>query len=219
METKYKIGLGINYWDDPQGLLRILYNSYDNVYVIYLIDGRYVGRNDIEEHLPTLAEEIAKQYPKIHYVKIHDSKQIEKRNKYFELAEKDNIDFLIVLDSDEYLEFYPELEDSLNKAMDMKWRCFPCAESWKDVVEETPRPRLFKKPFVYRHRQNPNGMISHGSIWDKDGKDVIPEMYGWCSVYGERKSIPGLKLIQDKIFRTKKRVDLDYLYYENNPLR
>jgi len=219
MQSKYKLGIGINYWDDPQGLLRILYKGDDSIHTIYVIDGRYSGRDDIEEHEPTLGEQICKQWNKVHYVKMHNAKQIEKRNKYWELAEKDNLDFLIVLDSDEYLEFYPEFEKSLDLAMEMKWRCFPCAESWKEVVEETPRPRLFKKPFNYRHIENKQGMISHGGVFDPDGKDVIPEMYGWCSVYGERKSIPGLKMIQDKSFRSKKRVDADYLYYENNPLR
>ena len=221
MKTKYKISIGYNYWDDPQGLLKMLEypEFYETIHTLYLIDGRYAGRDDIEEHNPDLAQNISKSFDKIHYVKMYNVKQIEKRNKYLELAERDNMDFLIVLDSDEYIEFTPELDQSLDTAMTMKARCFPCAESWINVPYFSPRPRLLKKPFDCRYKENPNGMISHGGIWDKNGKDILPEMYEWMSVYGERFSVPGIKLFQDKTYRSKKRVDADYLYFENNPLR
>lgn len=194
-------------------------NFYDVVHTIYLIDGRYAGRDDTEEHDSNIAQTISKKFTKINYVKMYNVKQIDKRNKYLELAERDNIDFLIILDSDEYIEFTEELDNSLDIANTMKARCFPCAESWVDVPYFSPRPRLLKKPFNCRYKENPNGMISHGGVWDENGKDILPEMYEWMSVYGERFSVPGIKLFQDKIFRSKKRVDADYLYFENNPLR
>jgi len=38
----FKVALGINYWDDPEGLRQILESKiYDYVDKIYLIDGRY----------------------------------------------------------------------------------------------------------------------------------------------------------------------------------
>jgi hypothetical protein len=222
MVNKYKIGVGINYWDDPYGLINLLETPkfLDIINIIYLIDGKYKGRDDSEEYDNNLTQTIVKKYNnKIYYIKKYNVTQIEKRNIYWELAEKDNLDLMFVLDSDEYIEFKDGYEEQLDRVMEFDAQCFPITESWEDISVETPRPRLFKKPFNFRHKINTNGMISHGSLWNEQGREIINDIYRWFSVNGERLGVPKLNLIQTKRFRSKKRVDADYVYYANNPLR
>ena len=80
------------------------------------------------------------------------------------------------------------------------------------------RPRLFKAPFDYRHRQStkPN-TISHGSLW-RDGQqgDIIAEMYAWFIDHPQNKQggVPGFEMGHDKQFRSKERVIRDRIYYD-----
>jgi len=157
---KYKIGIGINYWDDPKGLIRILQcEAYNICEVVYLIDGKYKGREDEEEYtvdIPTLL----KNFPKIHYVKMRDKIQIEKRNRYLELAEQDDLDFLIVCDSDHVLEVDDSLEGELDRVMEYdKCRIFPI-DFIDGIQVRTKIIKLLKKPFDYRHRQNTGPNLS-----------------------------------------------------------
>lgn len=221
---KYKIGVGINYWDDPKGLLTILEapNFYENIFAIYLIDGRYSGREDKEENNPHLAQAIAREYPKIHYVKMYNVTQIEKRNKYWELAEKDDLDFMIVLDSDETCLFGENLNDSLEMCMKYPSQCFPLKQNHVQEVD-MPRPRLFKKPFNFRHREHSGPNISHGSLWTDYGlgnQEIIQTMYKFSKIdKNTPEYVPSIYLTHDKKFRTKRRVDMDYKFYEENPNR
>lgn len=216
----YKISVGCNFYDDPFGLQRLLNHGglYDFIHTIYLIDGRYANRKDEPEHDPAFVEEIIKRYDKIHYVKMFDYKQIEKRNKYWELAQEHNPDFMLVLDSDEYITLDPDkFTESLTICKNRPERCFPLWQYHPQVME-MPRPRLFKGPFDYRHVQNKD-MISHGTLYDPNGKDVIPEMYGWFKDHEKRTGVPGIQIYHDKEFRSESRIIKDRLYYDRNPTR
>jgi hypothetical protein len=211
----FKLGVGINFYDDPFGLQRILNNKdfYDLVHTFYLIDGRYAQRSDQPEHDPALVDAIIKQYEKIHYVKMFDYKQIEKRNKYWELAQEHGMDFLIVLDSDEYIWIDPDkFKDTLEICNKRKARCYPIKQDHPQVIE-MPRPRLFKSPFDYRHKQSET-TISHGSLYDPDGKEVINEMYEWFKDHEKRTGVDGIKIYHDKTFRTESRIIKDRIYYD-----
>jgi len=223
MAMKYKLGVGINYWDDPKGLLTLLEapNFLNQVYVVYIIDGRYTGRSDFEENNPYLGKEIASGYPKVHYICMFNVKQIDKRNKYWELAEKDQLDFMIVLDSDETCIFGEGLNQSLDECMKYDSQCFPLNQDHVQVTKMA-RPRLFKKPFTFRHKEHKGPNISHGSLWDGWGKgkqEIINQMYRYHTDPNTPKTVPGILLTHDKEYRTKARLDADYEFYENNPTR
>jgi len=219
---KYRIGIGINYWDDPQGLLRILHSElYDIVDTVYLIDGRYKGRHDDEINPISNISLMIEEYPKIHYVKMRDVIQIDKRNRYFELAEQDDLDFLLICDSDQYYIINGQFINGLDMCWDFKEsRVFPV--SYLNGQVEMKAPRLYKQPFDYRHKQNEGPNISHGSVYDKYGKGSIKitgQYTHWMDKYGVKYYVNGIRLVHDKSLRTKKRVDWDYVYFSNNPTR
>jgi len=211
----FRVCVGCNFFDDPYGLKRLLDMGglYDFIHTFFIIDGRYAQRDDEPEHDPAFVESIVKQYRKIHFVKMFNSKQIEKRNKYWELAEEYDMDFLIVMDSDEYAIIDA---DKLNKSLEIcstrPASCFPIWEDHPQVIT-MPRPRLFKKPFDFRHKESQT-TISHGSLYRGD-KEIINEMYEWFKDHPKRTGIPGIKLYHDKTYRTKDRIIKDRIYYDN----
>lgn len=216
-----KVAVGINYYDDLHGLLYSFEAKpgfYDKVDKIYLIDGRYKDRDDMPEYNPAEMDYISGKYRKVHYVQMFNRTQIEKRNRYIEMAEKDDMDFLIVLDSDEWL----HIRDIgvLHRVLDRPEQCFPIMQT-HEVIGTQPRPRLFKKPFDFRHRENKSG-ISHGSLYSEYGKgniEIINQMYAWYKDHDKGTGIPGFEMFHDKQFRSKKRVIADRIYYDENPNR
>lgn len=217
----------INYWDDPLGLMRLLQSlPLGIIYRIYIIDGSYEGRTDESRFKQDMTEAIIHSIPNIHYVKMFGSKQIDKRNKYWELAEKDEADWAIVIDSDEYVECNPDMfERYLLKLKEdfPKPQCFPLRGN--NLGHFQAVPRLFCKPFNFRHIQQ-KGKISHGSLYNPEGKEIIQDMYVYYEYMRKNKgfdlessTIPFFKLIHDKELRTKERVDADYVYYNDTPER
>lgn len=220
--SKYKVAVGINYYDDPKGLIRILSDEtlYDYVSTFYVIDGRYAQRYDLPENDPDFTLDLKSIYSKMHLVQMSNVTQIEKRNTYFDLAVENNEDFLIVCDSDEFIRIDPDtLDSSLRTTMDRQARCYPILQ-YMDGVTNQPRPRLFKAPFNYRHIDSQRDCISHGSLWDENGKEVIAEMYYWFQDHPKRDKnggltgIPGIAMWHDKEYRSRERVIADRVYYD-----
>ena len=219
--SKYKVAVGINYYDDPRGLVRILSDEtvYDYISTFYVIDGRYKDRFDLPENDPEFTLDLKSIYSKMHLVQMSNVTQIEKRNVYFELAEENNEDFLIVCDSDEFIRIDPDtLNSSLRTIMDRESRCYPILQYMEGVTNQ-PRPRLFKAPFDYKHIDSQRDCISHGSLWDENGKEVIGEMYNWFKDHPKRDEhgltgIPGIAMWHDKEYRSRERVIADRIYYD-----
>ena len=219
--SKYKVAVGINYYDDPKGLIRILSDEtlYDYVSTFYVIDGRYAQRYDLPENDPDFTLDLKSIYSKMHLVQMSNVTQIEKRNTYFDLAVENNEDFLIVCDSDEFIRIDPDtFNSSLLTIMDRQARCYPILQ-YMDGVTNQPRPRLFKAPFNYRHIDSQRDCISHGSLWDENGKEVIAEMYYWFQDHPKRDEngltgIPGIAMWHDKEYRSRERVIADRIYYD-----
>jgi len=216
-----KIAVGINYYDDLHGLVYGLGAKpgyYDKVDKIYLINGRYEGREDLPEYNPDELDKIVEAYPKIELINMHGVKQIDKRNTYWDCAEMDGMDWMIVLDSDEWLHITDTA--TLRSVKERPEQCFPIVQHMEEVMTQS-RPRLFKAPFNFRHRQNTseNG-ISHGSLYDTYGegdRDVIHEMYCWYLDHKDNKhgGVPGFEMWHDKQFRSRERVIADRVYYDN----
>ena len=223
-ENIFKVGIGINYWDDVEGLLRILTNDdvYDFVDKIFVIDGRYEGRKDEPKCHPTYLKDLLGIYSKLEVYDMDNRKQIDKRNLYWHLANISKMDYMIVLDSDEYLQIEPKtLNRTLRTLIDKPEQCYPILQHMEGVVSAS-RPRLFKAPFNFGHIQStkPN-TISHGSLYTPEGVELINQMYKWFdnnpqfSVNdNEQGGIPGIKMFHDKTFRSRDRVIADRVYYD-----
>lgn len=228
----FNVAVGINYYDDPKGLIKILTEktTYDYIYKFYIIDGKYKGREDLPENDTSFVRELCEMYPKIHLVEMQDATQIEKRNTYWDLAEADDVDFMIVLDSDEYMKINPDIfECSLRTTLARDAKCYPVKQHQQDIFTSS-RPRLFKSPFTFRHRENRNGNgISHGSLYENYGesdKEIIQQMYAWFMDHPKREKdsdnqtgLAGIEMWHDKGFRSKERVIADRVYYDNTPNR
>jgi hypothetical protein len=220
-DNGYKIAVGINYYDDLKGLMFGLDAKpgyYDKVDKIYLIDGKYEGRTDPREYDHEAALRAIAKYPKVEVIDMDGRKQIDKRNMYLNAAEVDGMDFLIVLDSDEWLEITDTSVLHALKKRDSL--CFPIASHMAEIYSQA-RPRLFKAPFTYRHRQSttPN-TISHGSLYLEYGlsteDEVINQMYRWFVDHpnDKRGGVRGFSIHHDKQFRTEDRVIRDRIYYD-----
>jgi hypothetical protein len=212
--TQYQIAVAINYWDDPKGLIKILTNDkvYDYVAKFYVIDGRYEGRNDEPESHPDYLIDLEKIYSKIHVVNMDGKK---KRNMYWKLAQAHKMDYVIVCDSDEYIDFdVPKLESSLRTIDERPEKCYPVMQHMEGITTMS-RPRLFKAPFTFRHLQSEKeNTISHGSLYDKDDTEIINQMYMWFKDHPKRQVNS-----DNQSFRSKERVIADRVYYDETPDR
>ena len=227
--SDFKVGIGINYWDDPDGLIRILEqpNVYEYIDKIYLIDGRYNGRDDNPVYGDDPVDYIIKGHRKVQLTRLYNVNQITKRNAYWERAEEDGLDYLVVLDSDEYININPNILNlSLRNLERRKEQCYPIMEHIIDVTDVV-RPRLFKAPFNFRHIQNkPDAGISHGQLFNDYGYgkvEIINQMYAWYKDHPKTKpgsrnqnGIVGIEMWSDRKYRSRKRVIADRVYYDEN---
>lgn len=222
----YRVGVAINSFDDPKGLIKILTNDrlYDYIDTFFIFEGRYKERYDPYLNNPDFIYDIKSIYRKIHLRVSQEYSQIEKRNWYWEQAEKANLDFMIVCDTDEYIDINPDVfESSLRIIMDRPEKCYPIQTFMQDITAMS-RPRLFKAPFTFRHRENRQGNgISHGSLYEEYGEsdsEVINQMYAWFKDHEKRDSkgnqtgVPGITMWHDKQYRTKERIIADRVYYD-----
>ena len=223
--NKFKVAVGINCWDDPKGLLKAFDQEhyFDCIDTTFVIEGRYTGRFDKPEYDEEIIQAICSKY-NVHYERWSDCLQIDKRNRYLKLTEEEGYDFLIVMDSDEWIEF-PEGKEKFYTSLLECWnfdsQCFPINASQMEIMT-TARPRLFKAPFTYRHRIHEGANISHGSLWNRYGKgnlELIQQMYRWTLMNRRNEGIPGVMMYHDKSYRTLERVKADAVYFCNNPNR
>jgi len=227
--SDFKVGVGINYWDDQDGLVKILTDDtvYDYVDKFFIIDGRYDGRKDSPVGHPAFLADLKSIYSKIEVIDMDGFKQIYKRNRYWEMANLFEMDYMIVCDSDEYIKINPEvLNHSLRKIQDRPEQCYPVEQVMEGVMTMT-RPRLFKAPFDFGHvESDKDNTISHGSLYNGDGVEIINQQYEWfkdhpkCQINSENQAgVPGIELYHDKTYRTRERVIADRVYYDENPNR
>ena len=220
----YRVGVGINSFDDPKGLIKILTNDrlYDFIDTFFIFEGRYKERQDPYLNDPDYVYDIKSIYKKIHLRVSNNYSQIEKRNWYWEEAEKANLDYMIVCDTDEFIDINPPVFESSLRIIDKRpEKCYPIQTHMQDVMTMF-RPRLFKAPFTFRHRKSET-TISHGSLWEDYGesdKEVIQQMYAWFKDhekrdrYGNQLGIPGITMWHDKQHRTHDRIIADRVYYD-----
>jgi len=214
------IGVAINSWDEPEGILRILQG--ENVYEFFdkfiIIEGRYLGRLDKAEKDNRIMDEIPRHFDKVIYERLEDVKQIDKRNRYWELSK--GLDWLVICDTDETIELETEkFSRWLVDYKDYPARCFPV--STLNVAWRVERPRLFRNPYGLKHKQNYfQHNISHGSVFDENNKEIISNMYIYRDeTAGYKKHVDGLYMNHNKKWRSRERSIRDEVYYTQTPDR
>jgi hypothetical protein len=93
---------GVVFFDDAKGLQRCLSSIQTYIDFIIAIDGKFKYFED--DHALSLdnSRKVVESFPNATYYCYPNLTEIDKRNKYLEIAGSRNIDFLLVIDSDEY---------------------------------------------------------------------------------------------------------------------
>jgi hypothetical protein len=96
------VAAGIVFFDDEKGLQRCLSSIHSFVDLIIAIDGKFKYFEDDHDLSIDNSREVVESFPKTTYYCYPNLTEIDKRNKYLEIAGTKEIDFLLVIDSDEY---------------------------------------------------------------------------------------------------------------------
>jgi hypothetical protein len=93
---------GIVFFDDEKGLDRCLRSIQPYVDLIIAIDGKFQYFEDDHDVSIDNSRKVVESFPNANYYCYPNLTEIDKRNKYLEIAGLKKIDFLLVIDSDEY---------------------------------------------------------------------------------------------------------------------
>jgi len=113
-----KIGAGIIFFNCRQELRRCL-DSLKSLDTVIAIDGRFPTHPSRYRYSKDWSKELCDKYGNVHYYR-YARNQIMKRNLYLDLAKLYNLDYILVMDSDSWLEiedwdkFKKQLEANLN---------------------------------------------------------------------------------------------------------
>ena len=100
-----RVGAGTVFFDDARGLQRCLNSVAPYVDLIIAIDGRFRDFEEFYDISVDGSKEVVESFSNAKYYCFPNLTEIEKRNKYLEIAHAYGLDFLIVIDSDEYARF------------------------------------------------------------------------------------------------------------------
>lgn len=178
-----KLAIGISFYNDVECLKRCLKSiNWRYIHKAILIDGKYFGYDDellvSDRETRRVAEDFKDRYPKrvLYCATDIPLPEFAKRQIYVDNAARLKADFLLILDSDEYLEVtdWPEFIDHLKllkSAFKNDGRIFNVA--MLDVHQKgylAFRPRLWYRPEQFRY----NG--KHNEFVRTDGKPLNPKL-------------------------------------------
>ena len=96
------VAAGIVFFDDEKGLRRCLRSIQSYVDLIIAIDGKFKYFEDDHDLSIDNSRKVIESFPNANYYCYPNLTEIDKRNKYLEIAGINEMDFLLVIDSDEY---------------------------------------------------------------------------------------------------------------------
>jgi hypothetical protein len=119
---KVRLAAGIVSFDDERGLRRCLKSIHDHVDLMIVIDGKFRYFEDDHDISIDNSREVVESFSNSVYCCWPNLTEINKRNKYLEFAGEMNVEFLLVVDSDEFavidkVEFLNNLEKLRNLKM------------------------------------------------------------------------------------------------------
>lgn len=172
-----KTAAGIIFFDDAKGLERCLNSISSYVDLVIAIDGKF--REFDADHFISNDDslEVIKSYDNTRYYAYPNITEIEKRNKYLEIAGNLNVDFLLVIDSDEYavideclFEKNLNLIHKNNQQRDLKTfnkikpdvfgvKMFERQYEWYGLVRERYNERLLYAPGFMRYSQIHSNLV------------------------------------------------------------
>ncbi|TVM01114.1 MAG: hypothetical protein CV087_11320 [Candidatus Brocadia sp. WS118] len=195
-----KLGFGICYYEDLAGLKR-LFSTIPKEYIKIAIDGKYKQFAEQEKNIKSSIGchyFLEQQENTIHFWSWPDyPTEIEKRNKYLELA--DDLDFLIVVDSDEYfVGDWSIFEENLEK---LKERIYKenVHHQMRNLhfiaMQDAPSTRISNRPRIIYQPSKIRYFGCHYTWIHVDTKDSC--------IYTDDPAIAGIQIIHDATQRSK----------------
>jgi hypothetical protein len=186
-----KVAVGCCVFQDVQGVLRLIESCWKKVDYIFLIDGKY---KFYDADFPLSTDNLdyeTENYPNVLIEYAPDLLEHEKRNKYLELCKEFKIDFLLIVDSDEYFiddsdweQFRKELPMIKDSVTNIK--SYTSIEGMKIPVDY---PRLWKNPAKMEYKND-----RHYQFGLKDSDVVVA-----------KNTIYSIKLIHDPSIHSDER--------------
>jgi hypothetical protein len=102
LKENRRIAAGIVSFDDERGLRRCMNSIHEFVDLMIVIDGKFKYFEDDHDISIDNSRDVVESFSNSAYSCYPNLTEIEKRNKYLEFAGDKNIDFLLVIDSDEF---------------------------------------------------------------------------------------------------------------------
>ena len=212
---------GIVFFDDEKGLKRCLDSIQEYVDLIIAIDGRFEHFEEDHDLSADNSRKVVESFANAIYYSYPNLTEIERRNKYLEIAGSRNLDFLLVIDSDEYAiidtkEFSKNLgkikEHKTCSLVDNKIEVTPEVYGIKifekhfekpDYIRERHIERIFYKPAKLRYQ------FIHCNIVDLDNPSRNFTTRKYTS------EISGIVLYNDDELRSNHYLQRSILYQKN----
>lgn len=99
-----RIAAGISFYQDAKGLKRCLDSIAQHVDFIFAVDGRYKNFNAPDALSTDGSRAVVQEYPNALLVDAPDMMEFEKRDFYMRLCESTDVDVLLIIDSDEFVD-------------------------------------------------------------------------------------------------------------------
>ena len=140
------IAAGIVFFDDEKGLHRCLSSIQSCVDLIIAIDGKFKYFDDDHDLSIDNSRKVVESFSNAVYYCYPNLTEIDKRNRYLEIAGNQGIDFLLVIDSDEYA-VIDISEFSRNPAKIKEYKTSASADGKKKDTPDVYGFKIFEKHF------------------------------------------------------------------------
>jgi hypothetical protein len=144
------IAAGIVFFDDEKGLQRCLSSIQSYVDLIIAIDGKFKYFEDDHDISIDNSREVVESFPTANYYCYPNLTEIDKRNKYLEIAGNKGVDFLLVIDSDEYAVI--DMNEFINNLAKIK--NYKTSAIGNDKLTDTPD--VYGIKILEKHFENPD---------------------------------------------------------------
>ena len=140
------VAAGIVFFDDEKGLQRCLRSIQSYVDLIIAIDGKFKYFEDDHDFSIDNSRKVVESFPNANYYCYPNLTEIDKRNKYLEIAGIKEIDFLLVIDSDEYAVI--DMNEFINNLAEIKnYKTSALGESKREDTPDVYGIKIFEKHF------------------------------------------------------------------------
>jgi len=215
-----KLGLGYSFWNSAAEIPRGLDGVYQHVWKIYGIDGRYANfpGGPFNKFSTDGSRELVLQYPNS-VVEKYYGYQTEKRQRYFTMAGEDRCEFLLVMDSDEYVHpdyndwelFYRNLEKKSRQYPEQQCFCIKIyiAKDWekgKNIVRRghfQKYVRIHKNPAKQRYALGTHYYFCHRDDTESEMIRDKKEFLNPALEEYEKYTVDGVRFIIDSKMRQR----------------